>query len=92
MKYKIAATKQFKKTLKNAILRGLEESLLNDIIRKLANDEKLPDRCRDHQLKGNLKDFRECHIAPDWLLKYKKIKDKLILILAETGTHSDMFK
>ena len=91
MKYKIIITKQFKKTSQKAIKRGLDKNLLTDIIDKLANDEALPDKCQDHKLKGNLKDFRECHISPDWLLKYKKNKKDLILVLAETGSHDDIF-
>ena len=34
---------------------------------------------KNHQLVGNLKDFRECHIRPDWLLIYQKKDDILIL-------------
>jgi len=34
----------------------------------LINAEKLPPENKDHQLKGTLKDCRECHIERDWLL------------------------
>jgi mRNA interferase YafQ len=61
------------------------------VVRKLRNEEPLPEKCRDHSLEGNYKDFRECHINPDWLLIYQVDKDKLILTLARTGTHSDLF-
>ena len=33
----------------------------------------------------------ECHIRPDWLLIYKIANDKLILTLARTGSHSNLF-
>ena len=46
---------------------------------------------RDHALKGEWLGFRECHITPDWLLVYKIINDELILTLARTGNHSDLF-
>ena len=36
--------------------------------------------------------MRECHIRPDWLLVYKKIETKLLLILIDTGSHSYLFK
>ncbi|MCR4783845.1 MAG: type II toxin-antitoxin system YafQ family toxin [bacterium] len=39
----------------------------------------------------SFKDFRECYIAPDWLLIYKIHNDVLILTATETGTHSDLF-
>ena len=38
------------------------------------------------------KDCRECHIEPDWLLVYKYLDDKLILVLVDTGSHSEVFK
>ena len=34
---------------------------------------------------------RECHILPDWLLVYRIEDDVLVLTLARTGTHSDLF-
>ena len=34
---------------------------------------------------------RECHIQPDWLLIYRIEDDVLVLTLARTGTHSDLF-
>ena len=37
-------------------------------------------------------DCRECHIEPDWLLIYKYIDDKLILLLMKTVSHSELFK
>jgi len=43
------------------------------------------------QLTGDLKDFRECHIEPNWLLIYQIIENKLILSASGTGTHSDLF-
>ena len=33
----------------------------------------------------------ECHIEPDWLLVYRINNDELILLLVETGSHSDLF-
>jgi len=48
-------------------------------------------RYKDHQLTGNLKDFKECYIEPDWLLIYQIFDDKLILSASGTGTHSDLF-
>jgi mRNA interferase YafQ len=36
-------------------------------------------------------DIWECHIQPDWLLIWKQNNTELILILSNTGTHSDLF-
>ena len=46
---------------------------------------------RDHALSGNWNGYRECHILPDWLLIYKLEDNILILTLARTGTHSNLF-
>ena len=46
---------------------------------------------RDHELTGNWVGHRECHIQPDWLLIYRIEDDVLVLTLARTGTHSDLF-
>ncbi len=91
MKYEIERTTKFKKEYKNAIKRGLDISLLDNIIIKLSNGESLPNENQDHVLVGNYKGYRECHIAPDWLLIYKIQKDVLILTLTRTGSHSDLF-
>lgn len=53
--------------------------------------ETLPIINKDHALSGNWTGYRECHIQPDWLLIYKYNNNDLILTLARTGTHSDLF-
>ncbi len=89
-KYEIIYSKSYKKTIKK-----IDKSLLPEIeyvLDKLANDEILEVKFKDHQLKGEYKDFRECHIKPDLLLVYKKDKDLLILIAFKLGSHSEIFK
>ena len=90
-KYTVKPTSQFKKDYKLAMKRGLDISLLEDIIAKLALGESLPEKNRDHALSGNWNGYRECHILPDWLLIYKLEDNVLILTLARTGTHSNFF-
>lgn len=65
--------------------------LLKNIVIALANGEKLSAENRDHELKGDYMGYRECHIQPDWLLVYKIDNDILVLTLAQTGSHSDLF-
>lgn len=90
-KYTVKPTSQFKKDYKLAMKRGLDISLLEDIIAKLALGESLPEKNLDHALSGNWNGYRECHILPDWLLIYKLEDNVLILTLARTGTHSNLF-
>lgn len=92
MKNNIITTKKFEKQLKLMKKRGYNLKLLYNIIQKLAKKEKLPIKNKDHNLIGNYNGTRECHIASNWLLIYKYDKENnLILILLETGTHSDLF-
>ncbi len=52
-KYEIKNTTQFKKDYKLAKRRGLNISLLKDIVTKLANGESLDPKYKDHPLSGN---------------------------------------
>ena len=88
--YEVKETAQFKKDYRLAKKRGQNLQLLKDIILKLAAGEVLPEKNRDHALTGDWISFRECHIAPDWLLVYKKEDDILVLTLTRIGTHSDI--
>ena len=90
-KYTVKTTTQFKKDYKLAMKRGLKISLLDDVIATLAMGEALPEKNKDHALTGNWTGHRECHIQPDWLLVYRIEDDVLVLTLARTGTHSDLF-
>ena len=64
--------------------------LLEDVVNKLQKDIPLEAKYKDHDLKGNWKGFRECHIQPDWLLIYLKENEVLTLTLVATGSHSDL--
>lgn len=85
----VSYTNQFKKDIKLVKKRHLDAEKLKEIISLLMNKQDLPLKNKDHQLKGSLKDFRECHIEPDWLLMYRVKQDELILV--RTGSHSDLF-
>ncbi|MEZ5691224.1 MAG: type II toxin-antitoxin system YafQ family toxin [Rickettsiales bacterium] len=79
----------FKKDLKRLKKSGVDLSKLELIVIKLVKEEKLDKKYRDHILVGNWKGFRECHIAPDWLLIYRVEDGELQL--ARTGSHSKLF-
>ena len=74
----------FKKDFKKIKKRGYD-------ISRLANEVPLPEQFKDHNLSGNYNGFRECHIAPDWLLIYQVNNNELVLVLSRTGSHSDLF-
>lgn len=91
MKYKIKFTSRFKKDLRLVKRQGKDIDKLFEIIERIANDETLDEKYRDHSLSGEYKGTRECHIEPDFLLIYEKIEDILVLSLVRAGSHSDLF-
>lgn len=91
MKYEIKVTGQFKKDLKLAKKQGKNLDKLFDVVERLANGEVLEAKYRDHDLSGDYKGCRECHIDPDWLLIYEFFDDVLVLLLNRVGSHSELF-
>ena len=89
---KIEFTNKMKKDLKRVQKRGKDISKLENILDMLANRQFLAKKHKDHQLSGDLSDFRECHIEPNWLLIYQINENELILYATGTGTHSDLFE
>lgn len=89
--YRIRPSAKFQKDLKRIQKRGYDITLLKDVLNLLVNGKILPIKYKDHNLSGNFKGCRECHITPDWLLIYEISDDELILYLTRTGSHSDLF-
>ena len=85
----IVSKKRFKKDFERLALNGRDFSRLKEAIGLLQAGELLPTHYRDHQLTGNLKEYRECHLGGDWLLLYQRTDE--ILTLIRTGTHSELF-
>jgi mRNA interferase YafQ len=61
----------------------------------IANDMALGPEWRDHMLKGDWANYRECHIGGDFLLIYQ-VDDTAgktgTIVFVRTGTHADLFK
>lgn len=92
--YLIKSTRDYERSYKKLVRSGVKPTVLNildSVIDTLAKGEALDDKYKDHRLAGDLKDYRECHIKPDLLLVYKALKNDLILILVNLGSHSDLF-
>ena len=90
--YKIQYTAQMKKDVKRMKRQGKDLSKLVRALSLLASGNPLPRNYRDHSLSGALRDFRECHIEPDWLLIYQIYEDTLILSASATGSHAYLFR
>mgnify|MGYP003464351049 FL=1 len=89
--YNIVYTNRMKKDAKLMQKRGKDMTKLVTVLDLLASGEPMPSKYKDHQLTGNLHDFRECHIEPDWLLMYQIFDNELILSATATGSHADLF-
>ena len=82
-------TRQFKKDFKRYQHNIKVVDELNSAIEVLANEKQLAEKYQDHQLTGNYKGSRECHVKPDVLLVYN-VNGK-ILTLQRIGSHSELF-
>lgn len=93
-KYKVFYSKKFKKNLKKMLKQWKNIEKLLDVVDKLALKEELNEKYKNHMLKDDkyYKNCGECHIEPDWLLVYQYYEDELILVLVNTGSHSDLFR
>jgi mRNA interferase YafQ len=81
---------QFQRDLKKLAKSGrYKVDELIRLVETLANDLPLETKHKNHPLLGQWQHYRECHIKPDWLLIYKLETGRLIL--ARTGSHSELF-
>lgn len=92
-KYKIEYTSNFKKQVKKVVKQNKDINELLEVITRLANLEELEEKYKNHKLINNktYQGCNECHIKPDWLLVYKYIEDRLVILLFATGSHSELF-
>ena len=83
----------FRKDYKRLARGRYQSALKNELIlvlNALVGGGKLSPLLRDHELSGDWRGYRECHIMPDLLLIYS-LPDASTLRLARLGTHSDLF-
>lgn len=90
--YNIKYTKEFKKSLKKVLKQGKKIDKLLKVVNILSKGETLDYKYKDYPLYNDkrFKDCRDCHIEPDWILIYKYIDEDIILLLVNTGSHSDV--
>lgn len=79
---------KFKKDYKKAGKQGRDVELLKTVMARLQMQTKLDSKFRDHELIGNWKGCRECHLGPDWLLIYRIEEDTIVFI--RTGSHTEI--
>lgn len=82
--------KDFKIAIKQNLLNDNIRADLNLVIETLLSNEPLDKKYKDHPLKHNLQNFRDCHIRPDLILVYKIENNTLSLV--RIGRHLDVLK
>ena len=90
-KYKLRITGECKQNMKLCKRRGLPMDELWTVVGKLLDGEQLEEKYHAHILTGDRKGQWECHIRPDWLLIWEIRDQELVLVLLNTGSHSDLF-
>lgn len=91
MKYAIKPSKRFVNDLKRCEKRGYDMRLIKEAMVLLAETGTLPATYHPHKLSGDYVGCWECHIKPDWLLVWEQNDTELVLLMTNTGTHSDIF-
>ena len=91
--YELRSTKAYRTSFKRISRhKHFSRERYDKVIDLLQNGEELPPEFRDHELIGNFKGVRECHILNDLLLLYEKQDGILVLLLVDIGTHSSIFR
>lgn len=90
--YLIHSAKAYRKAYKRVSRhKDFDAELLDEVIDTLAAGKSLGAKHHDHQLVGELQEYRECHIKGDILLVYQIRENILVLLLADIGSHSELF-
>ena len=80
----------FMKDLKLIRKQQWDIEAIKKCVEDLAKLDILPRAYKDHALKGDFKDFRECHIFGDLVLIYKR--DNKEVNYYRIGRYQDLFK
>lgn len=81
---------QFKKDFKRFSRDKEKVEILFDIVGRLQRGEAIPDEFAPHPLKGEWKNFMECHVEDDYLLIWYD-REENVVKLVRLGSHSELF-
>jgi mRNA interferase YafQ len=92
MNREIVRSTRFKKDFKRFAHDAAFCAQFTEVVRLLVADAPLPPALRDHELVGEWKGMRDCHVRPDVVLIYQKYEEVVsILRLERLGSHSEVF-
>lgn len=86
--YTVKFKRDYKRELKGRFGKDLDIQF-HVVLSLLRNDSSLPEKYRDHPLKGRWADHRDCHLKPDLVLIYRK-PDQQVIELVRLGSHSEL--
>lgn len=90
--YELRFSRLAKKSLKKLSRSGsFDTAGFEVLLEHFIEGIRLPSKYKDHQLKGKLSKFRECHLGFDLLVKYETDEARRMLIVVDIGTHDDLF-
>lgn len=70
--------------------KGGDHMRLQSIMESLRTGTALPTGTNDHQLRGKLSQYRELHVAHDWLLVYERDGKRLIITCLWLVSHKKL--
>lgn len=90
MAYTPVFSPRFKRDYKKLQTSGRDTPATDQVIGLLVAGFRIPQKHRDHPLKGEWSSYRECHVLPDLLLIYKIEGGELRLV--RLGSHAELFE
>lgn len=87
-------TKRFRRDYGKLARSGRAIQKLDVALQLLIDGKILPQRYKDHPLKGQWQYLRDCHIEGDWILLYELGLDREgneTVTFHATGTHENLF-
>ena len=83
-----AFRRDYRREKRGQYRRTLDEDLQR-IFELLVNDATIPEQYQDHQMRGDRRRERNCHIRPDLVLIYS-MPNTTYLDLIRLGSHSEL--
>lgn len=90
--YEVAYAQGARKALKRLRRSGsFPEATFKELLVLFIHGKSLPAYFKDHALQGSLVTARECHLAFNLLVVYKRNKEIKKIIISDVGTHGELF-
>ena len=90
---KVKLSRQYPRDVQRLRESGRDTAELARLVGLLVQERPLPPIYKDHQLKGDLHNWRDAHVPDgkdDWVLIYRVSGQRLYLM--RTGTHAEVFR